>query len=102
MGITGFGLRFLCDCGFGKDVVQKRRIHMNCNSENRHDYLRAKIRGWKEVAICGIDKFERARGRRNLKRLTGAHPGIAAECGFGQPGSGMSDNTEFQIPERDG
>ena len=69
---------------------------MNCKSQNRHDYLEAKIREWQEVANCGVDEFERARGRRNLRRLTGTHPEIAADCGIGQPRSGMGSGVRFE------
>jgi hypothetical protein len=55
---------------------------MNCNACNRRAYLAARICGWREVASGGVDKFERARGRRNLRRLAQAHPDIAAECGM--------------------
>jgi hypothetical protein len=58
---------------------------MNCNVQNRHDYLEAKIRGWEEVANCGVNKFERARGRRNLRRLIRVHPDIAVDCGLTRP-----------------
>ena len=53
---------------------------MNCNPKNQRNYLVAKILGWKEVASCGVDRYERARGRRNLRRLASAHPGIASDC----------------------
>ena len=58
---------------------------MNCRSESRRGYLEAKIRGWQEVANCGVDKFERARGRRNLRRLIRVHPDVALDCGLTQP-----------------
>jgi hypothetical protein len=58
---------------------------MNCSLQNRHDFLRAKIRGWQQVANCGVHRYERARGRRNLRRLASAHPEIATDCGIGQP-----------------
>lgn len=58
---------------------------MNCKIENRSDFLKAKIVGWREVTSCGVDRYERARGRRNLKRLIGAYPAIAVDCGIGQP-----------------
>jgi len=54
---------------------------VNCNPENYRAYLSAKILGWKEVADYGVDKYERARGRRNFWRLVRAHPEIAADCG---------------------
>ena len=54
---------------------------MNCNPQNRTYYLAARIRSWREVAECGVDRYERARGRRNFWRLVLAHPGIAADCG---------------------
>ena len=57
---------------------------MNCNPANQHDYLVAKMHGWREVANCGVDRYERARGHRNLKRLMGAHPDIARDCGLGR------------------
>lgn len=63
---------------------------MNCKSENRRDYLTAKMLGWREVANCGIDKYERARGLRNVRRLAAAHPDIAVDCGLGELMNGIS------------
>lgn len=60
---------------------------MNCNLENRRDYLEAKIRGWRELAVCGIDRFERSRGRRNLRRLASAHPEVASDCAVNEHSS---------------
>jgi hypothetical protein len=57
---------------------------MNCNPRNRRDYLIAKMLGWRELASCGIDVYERARGRRNIRRLAVAHPDVAIDCGLGQ------------------
>jgi hypothetical protein len=56
---------------------------MNCKPEKKKRYLAARIRGWLELAMYGIDRFEGARARRNLRRLTQANPEIAAECGVG-------------------
>jgi hypothetical protein len=61
------------------------RDQMNCNVENRRDYLITKMLGWSEVANCGIDSFERTRGRRNLRRLIRVHPDVAVDCGLTQP-----------------
>jgi len=71
---------------------------MNCRIENYNALIARKMSGWNELANCGVDKFERARGRRNLRRLTGNHPEIAVDCEIGQPRSGMSGRTELQIP----
>lgn len=55
---------------------------MNCNPKNRRGYLTAKMLGWRELASCGIDSYERARGRKNLRQLVREHPEIAGECGM--------------------
>ena len=99
MSITCFRLRFLCDCEFVKGAVEKEKeTSMNCNMASRRGYLEAKIRGWSELANCGVDRFEQARGRRNLRRLVGAHPQMAAECGVGQPANGMCGRAKARVP----
>ncbi len=69
---------------------------MNCRGENYNAFIAMKMSGWKEVANCGIDKFEQTRGRRNLRALADAHPEIAAECGLGQSANGMGGSTMFE------
>lgn len=54
---------------------------MNCIKERYTAFIARKMSSWKELALYGLDKYERARGRRNFRRLLLAHPGIAADCG---------------------
>jgi len=55
---------------------------MNYRAENRTQFIAAKLLGYREVASCGVDVYERARARKNLRRLVHDHPGIALELGM--------------------
>jgi len=75
---------------------------MNCRKENYHAFIARKMSGWKELAVCGIDKLEQLRGRRNLRRLAGTHPDVAVECGLDPRVDGVSGGMGSEIPGLDG
>jgi len=55
---------------------------MNCDTRNRTGYLAARMRSWLEIAIYGLEAYERKRARRNYCRLLLAYPEIAIAAGL--------------------
>jgi hypothetical protein len=75
---------------------------MNCRNENYNTFITRKMLGWRELAVYGVDRYERARGRRNLRSLLDAHPDVAVDCGLGLLADLLSGHTESQVPGLDG
>jgi hypothetical protein len=59
-----------------------RRTRTNCDAGNRTDYLAAGMRNWLEIAIYGLEAFERKCAQRNYWRLLLAYPEIAIAAGL--------------------
>jgi hypothetical protein len=54
---------------------------MNCKAENYELFVRFRAYQWSEIAAGAIDKYQRAWGRKNYRRLVRNHPEIFAPQG---------------------